>query len=101
MQKMKSRVGPADYDHLVGVVQAFGEFEKINTAKVVCDNGDVIGTNNLIYSLHSTISVPPAVAAVTTHVWFQDTTGGAWTELADHANLAAPARTFTFLVDGE
>ena len=98
MQKIKSTLGPAGpggYVQATGVPMAFGEFETILSAQCKCYNDNIVAVNDINYAIR-TVIVGTIVQA---HIWFQNTTGGAWTELA--GATALNARTFTFLVDGE
>lgn len=95
MQKIKSRLGPASYA-TPGFTVVFGEFEKIMSVDVACNDEKMLAVNDIIYSARATFTGITA----TIRVYFADTSGGgpnAWTEIADMSDLSP----FTFTVVAE
>lgn len=97
MIKIKSVAGPNPYVAGTGVQITFGEFERIVSLIVKCDNDDLLGAVDTAYGIRASFTGVTATALLS----FLATVGGpgnAWAEFAA-GNFAG--RTFTFIADCE
>lgn len=94
MIKIKSTLGPNPYAG-GGFTVTFGEFEKVNSAIVTCDRGDIFGANDTQYGIRVTFATN-----IVTIIVVQATTSGAgpnnWAEVGA---IALNGRTFTVIAD--
>lgn len=97
MIRIKKVAGPNPYVAGTGAQVTFGEFEKINSLIVECDNTDELGAADTAYALRASftgLTCKALVAALST----VGGPGNVWTELVA-GNFSG--RTFTFIADGE
>ncbi len=96
MIKVKSTLGPAGYVG-GGFTVPFGEFEQVNRAIAKCDRDAVLGVNDIIYSIVTTI----ATNIVTIQVFAATTLGVGPNNWAELGAGAMNGRTFTVIAEGE
>ncbi len=101
MIKVKSTLGPNPYVSGTGIVLTFAEFEQVNRAIAVMDNGDALAVADTAYALRTSIVSTTTGQVVRILIFSLSTVAGpgnAWTQLAagDFSG-----RTFTVIADGE
>ncbi|MFH1031122.1 MAG: hypothetical protein V1767_00925 [Chloroflexota bacterium] len=96
MIRTKSRLGPNPYG-AGGFTVTFGEADRVTSAIVTCDRGDIFGANDTQYGIRVSFATN-----VVTIVVVQATTVGAgpnaWAEVGA---IALNARTFTVVANIE